>query len=148
MNSKLQFKTLLLFLWIISPFISQSPQALIPKDALVVFSIHDFSKIEDLSLNELMSYPFMTELEQEQYDGSTEGKSIKNSGIDVNQKMSVFSGKNTKFSISGVTFGVKNKKELFYVFDDFIKEKSKYPNFEFYSSYFNNLFISAGKPRK
>ena len=142
MTYKLEFKITLLFLWIVSPFISQSPQALIPKDALVVFSIHDFSKIKELSLNELMSYPFMSELEQEQYDGSTEGKSIKGSGIDMNQKMSVFSGKNKKFSISGVTFGIKNKKELFNVFDDFNKEESKYPDFEFYSSYFNNLFIS------
>ena len=41
----------------------------------------------------------------------------------MNQKMSVFSGKNKKFSISGVTFGIKNKKELFNVFDDFNKEK-------------------------
>ncbi|MDG1842212.1 MAG: hypothetical protein P8I93_07680, partial [Crocinitomicaceae bacterium] len=142
MTSKLEFKITLLFLWIASSFISQSPQALIPKDALVVFSIHDFSKIEDLSLNELMSYPFMSELEQEQYDGSTEGKSIKGSGIDMDQKMSVFSGKNNKFSISGVTFGIKNKKELFNVFDDFKKDKSNFQDFEFYSSYFNNLFIS------
>ena len=71
MTYKLNLRSLC-FLWIVS-LLLVSPQALIPKDARGI-RIHDFSKIKGLSLNELMSYPFMSELEQEQYDSSTEGK--------------------------------------------------------------------------
>jgi len=130
-------------LFLLSGF-SQNSEDLIPKDALIVFSIHDFSEIKELPLNELMSYAFMSELEQEQYDGSTHKKKIKDAGLNLNQKMSVFSGKTNNYSISGVTFGLSNKEKLFEVFDDFDDEESIYEGYELYSSYFNKLFIKSG----
>ena len=120
---------------------SQNPEDFIPKDAITVFSIHKFDKIQNISLEKLMSYEFMSELEQEQYDGSTSGKKLKNSGLDLSKKMSVFSGRNNDYLVTGVTFGLKNTDELFKVFDDFQKAESPYKGYELYSSYFNKLFI-------
>ena len=114
----------LVFACNISSLYSQNPEDLIPKDAITVFSIHKFDKIQNMSLEKLMSYEFMSELEQEQqYDGSTSGKTLKNSGLDISKKMSVFSGRNNNYLVTGVTFGLKNTDELFKVFDDFLKSK-------------------------
>tara|TARA_Y100000385_G_scaffold181416_1_gene187375 strand:+ start:324 stop:2255 length:1932 start_codon:yes stop_codon:yes gene_type:complete len=132
---------LLIFAFNISLLYSQNPEDLIPKDAITVFSINKFDKIQNISLEKLMSYEFMSELEQEQYDGSTNGKTLKNSGLDLSKKMSVFSGRNDRYLVTGVTFGLKNTDELFKVFDDFQKVKSPYKGYELYSSYFNKLFI-------
>ena len=135
------YTILLIFACNISLLYSQNPEDLIPKDAITVFSIHKFDKIQNMSLEKLMSYEFMSELEQEQYDGSTSGKTLKNSGLDISKKMSVFSGRNSNYLVTGVTFGLKNTDELFKVFDDFQKVKSPYKGYELYSSYFNKLFI-------
>jgi hypothetical protein len=43
--------------------------------------------------------------------------------------------------VSGFTLGIKDKQDLFVVFDDFEKEEDIYPGIEFYSSYFNHLII-------
>ncbi|MEY3437673.1 MAG: hypothetical protein RL265_258, partial [Bacteroidota bacterium] len=59
----------------------------------------------------------------------------------LNQKLNVFYGRGDAYEVSGFTFGIKNKEELFQVFDDFEKIESPYPGIEFYSSYFNNLII-------
>ena len=120
---------------------SQNPEDLIPKDAITVFSIHKFDKIQNISLEKLMAYEFMSELEQEQYDGSTSGKTLRNSGLDLSKKMSVFSGRNSNYLVTGVAFGLKNTDELFKVFDDFQKVESPYEGYDLYASYFNKLFI-------
>ena len=88
------YTILLIFAFNTSLIFSQNPEDFIPKDAITVFSIHKFDKIQNMSLEKLMSYEFMSELEQEQYDGSTSGKKLKNSGLDLSKKMRVFSGRN------------------------------------------------------
>lgn len=123
--------------------IAQQSEDLIPKDAVTVFSINNFSVLQKVSLDELVKYEFMSEIQQELFDGSTSGKTIKESGIDFNQKLHVFYGKTFQYEVSGFTFGIANKDELFTVFDDFQREESKQEGVERYSSYFNQLIIKG-----
>lgn len=126
---------------IASQTIAQESQDLIPKDAVTVFSINNFSVLQKISLDELVNYEFMAEIQQELFDGSTSGKTIKESGIDFNQKLNVFYGKTFQYEVSGFTFGISDKAQLFTVFDDFQKETSNQAGIERYSSYFNQLII-------
>jgi hypothetical protein len=75
------------------------------------------------------------------FDGSTAGKSFKDSGIDFNQKMNIFYGKNADYELSGFTFGITDKEKLFTVFDDFDRLESIVPGVEYYNNYFNHLMI-------
>lgn len=120
---------------------AQQSENLIPKDAVTVFSINNFSVLQKISMDELVNYEFMAEIQQELFDGSTSGKTIKESGIDFDQKLNVFYGKTFQYEVSGFTFGISNKEQLFTVFDDFQKETSNQPGIERYSSYFNQLII-------
>jgi hypothetical protein len=120
---------------------SQKSEYLIPKDAITVLSINNMSVFQKVSLDELISYDFMIDIEQELFDGSTTGKSIKDAGIDFNQKLNIFYGRTFEYEISGFTFGIEDKEKLFAVFDDFEKKENPYPNVERYSSYFNQLVI-------
>lgn len=122
---------------------SQQSQDLIPKDAVTVFSINNFSVLQKISLDELVNYEFMAEIQQELFDGSTSGKTIKESGIDFNQKLNIFYGKTHQYEVSGFTFGISNKEQLFTVFDDFEQEKSTLEGVERFSSYFNQLIIKG-----
>lgn len=122
---------------------AQKSEELIPKDAVTVFSINNFSLLQKISLDELVKYEFMEEIQQELFDGSTSGKTLKDSGIDFDQKLNIFYGRGDEYEVSGFTFGIKNKKDLFTVFDDFEKIESPYPGTEFYSSFFNNLIIKG-----
>ena len=97
----------------------QKSEDIIPKDAVTVFSLNNISILQKVSMDELVSYDFMTELQSELFDGSTQGKTLKDAGIDFNQKMNIFYGKNPEFEISGFTFGITDKEKLFTVFDDF-----------------------------
>lgn len=119
----------------------QQSQDLIPKDAVTVLSINNMSVFQKVSLDELIQYDFMIDIQQELFDGSTAGKSIKEAGIDFEQKLNVFYGRTYDYEISGFTFGITDKERLFTVFDDFEKESSSYPGIERYSSYFNQLII-------
>jgi hypothetical protein len=83
----------------------------------------------------------MTALQSELFDGSTAGKSFKDSGIDFNQKMNIFYGKNADYELSGFTFGITDKEKLFTVFDDFDRLESIVPGVEYYNNYFNHLMI-------
>lgn len=121
----------------------QQSQDLIPKDAVTVLSINNMSVFQKVSLDELIRYDFMIDIQQELFDGSTAGKSIKEAGIDFNQKLNVFYGKTYDYEISGFTFGISDKEKLFTVFDDFEQEQSDYPSVERYSSYFNQLIIKG-----
>jgi hypothetical protein len=116
-------------------------EALIPKDAVTVFSLNNISLLQKISLDDLVRYEFMEEVQQELFDGSTTGKTLKDSGIDFDQKLNVFYGKGQNYEVSGFTLGIKDKQDLFVVFDDFEKEEDIYPGIEFYSSYFNHLII-------
>ena len=131
----------LALLFIAFPFLSQQSQDLIPKDAVSVFSINNFSVLQKVSLDDLVNYEFMAEIQQELFDGSTNGKTIKESGIDFEQKLNIFYGKSFEYEVSGFTFGIKDSAQLFTVFDDFQKEISKVEGVERYSSYFNQLII-------
>ena len=69
-------------------------------------------------MDDLVNYEFMEEVHQELFDGSTSGKTLKDAGIDFDQRLNLFYGKTNQNEISGFTFGVKNKAQLFDVFDD------------------------------
>lgn len=122
---------------------AQQSQQLIPKDAVTVLSINNLSVLQKVSLDELIKYDFMIDIQQELFDGSAVGKSIKDIGIDFDQKLNVFYGKTFEYEISGFTFGIKDKDQLFTVFNDFTKETSDIPGVERYSSYFNQLVIQG-----
>ncbi len=121
----------------------QSSEDLIPKDAVTVFSINNISLLKKVSLDELVQYEFMAEVQSELFDGSTQGKTLKDSGIDFDQKLNIFYGLNPDFEVAGFTFGIKSKKQLFTVFDDFDRVATTIPNVEFYSSYSNYLIIKG-----
>jgi hypothetical protein len=57
--------------------------------------------------------------------------------------MNIFYGRGKEYEISGFTFGIKNKKDLFQVFDDFQLADSKIPGTETYTSFFNSLIIKG-----
>lgn len=122
---------------------AQQSHDLIPKDAVTVFSINNFSVLQKVSLDELVNYEFMQEIQQEIFDGSTSGKTIKESGIDFEQKLNVFYGKTFDYEVSGFTFGISDRAQLFTVFDDFQKEQDPYSGVERYSSYFNQLILKG-----
>ena len=120
---------------------SQNSEYLIPKDAVTVFSINNISLLQKVSVDELISYDFMEEVHQELFDGSTTGKTLKDLGLDFDQKLNVFYGKGLKNEISGFSFGVKSKEQLFAVFDDFEMLHKDFHGAQVYGSFFNNLII-------
>ena len=122
---------------------AQQSDDLIPTSAVSVFSINNVSLLEKVSLDELVKYEFMEEVQQELFDGSTNNKTLEDSGIDFDQKFNIFFGKGTKYEVSGFSFGVKNEDHLFEVFDDFEQAISDFPGVEFYSSYFNHIAIKG-----
>lgn len=137
MNNFLRF----FFLFIALPTMGQQSESLIPRDAVSVFSINNIHLLQKISLDQLVQYEFMEEVQQELFDGSTSGKTLKDTGIDFDQKMNVFFGKTPDFELSGFSFGVTNQAQLFEVFDDFEPVESAYEGVTFYSSYFNLIAI-------
>lgn len=121
----------------------QQSEDIIPKDAVTVFSLNNISILQKVSMDELVSYDFMAELQSELFDGSTQGKTLKDSGIDFNQKMNIFYGKNAEFEISGFTFGISDKNQLFRVFDDFDRVEGTIQGVEYYNNYFNHLMVKG-----
>lgn len=121
----------------------QHSEHMIPKEAVTVFSINNISLLQKISMDELVKYEFMEEIQQELFDGSTSGKTLKDSGIDFDQKLNVFYGQTEEYEVAGFTFGIKDEKQLFTVFDDFEKQESNYPGVQFFASYFNNLIIKG-----
>lgn len=122
---------------------SQQSENLVPKDAASVFSINNINLFQKISLDELVKYEFMEEVQQELFDGSTSGKTLKDSGFDFDQKFNVFYGNGDNYEVSGFTFGITNKDQLFEVFDDFQPMESEYSDVEFYVSYFNRIAIKG-----
>lgn len=120
---------------------SQKSEELVPSEAITVFSLNNIKLLQKISMDQLVQYEFMEELQQELFDGSTNEKTIKDSGLDFDQKINVFLGKNPNYALSGITFGVANEANLFKVFDDFNAVESPYQDVEWYDSYINNLLI-------
>lgn len=135
----------ILFTLLILSFIgvSQVSEKLVPKEAVSVFSINNVNLLQKISLDDLVKYEFMEEVQQELFDGSTAGKTLKDSGIDFDQKLNVFNGKTASYEITGLTFGVKDRTKLFRVFDDYQKTDSKYNGVDMYVSYFNRIAIKG-----
>lgn len=136
---------LLFFLACCSSISAQKSENLIPKDAVTVFSINNINLLQKISIDELIKYEFMEEIHQELFDGSTSGKTLKDAGIDFDQKFNIIYGRLDKSELSGFTFGIKNQEQLFTVFDDF--EEVSYPNLngaKVFQSFFNNLIIKDG----
>ena len=129
----------LLFIIIGSSILAQKSESLIPKEAVTVFSLNNISLLQKISMDELITYDFMEEVHQELFDGSTNGKSLKDAGIDFGQRLNVFYGKSSDYEISGFTLGVSDQKQLFEVFDDF-EQFSIFKPRNIHDQNLNNLF--------
>lgn len=137
------YLSLLLICFLTSAVNAQKSEDFIPKEAVSVFSINNITLLQKISMDELVKYEFMEEVQAELFDGSTSGKTLKDSGIDFDQKLNIFYGKGKDFEVSGFTFGIKDKKQLFSTFDDFDKIESPYQGTEYYISYFNHLIVKG-----
>ncbi|MDX2359244.1 MAG: hypothetical protein QNK23_00465 [Crocinitomicaceae bacterium] len=136
--------TTILFTFFIGSFVfAQNSEDLVPKHAVSVFSVNNVNLLQKISLDDLVKYEFMEEVQQELFDGSTAGKTLKDSGIDFDQKLNIFFGRAHDFELSGFTFGIKDKDQLFEVFDDFLPAESSYDGVDFYESYFNRIAIKG-----
>lgn len=127
----------------VSSFQAQKSEDLIPTAAVTVFSLNNIQILQKVSMDDLVNYAFMAEIQQELFDGSTNGKTIKESGIDFDQKINVFFGSNPTHEVAGFTFGVKNLENLFTVFDDFQEVESELEGVRYFNSYFNHLLIKG-----
>lgn len=150
MNTSIKFA----FLFIVSLFAISNSMAqlkgiqseqLLPKDAVTVFSINNISLLQKIAMDDLVNYEFMSEVHQELFDGSTSGKTLKDAGLDFNQRLNLFYGKTFTHELTGFTFGVLDKAALFEVFDDFQVLQSPIPGLEIYGTFFNNLLIKNDK---
>lgn len=134
------FALITLFLTNFGAF-GQLSEDLIPEEAVSVLSINNVNLLQKISLDELVQYRFMEELHHDIMDGSTAGWTLKDSGVDFDQKLNVFLGGTGEYEVTGLTFGVNDKERLFKVFDDFEKITSEISGVEMYASYFNRLAI-------
>lgn len=120
---------------------AQQSEDLVPKDAVSVFSVDNVKLLQKISMDELVKYEFMEEVQQELFDGSTSGKTLKEAGFDFDQRLNFFQGTGGRFKVTGFTFGIENREQLFEVFDDFQQIDSDYEGVTFYESYFNRIAI-------
>ncbi|MFM7663426.1 MAG: hypothetical protein ACKO68_02750 [Bacteroidota bacterium] len=123
----------------------QGAEQLIPSQAVTVFSINNTDLLQKISVDEWINYDFMEEIHQELFDGSTDNKTVKDAGLDFDQRLSLFYGKTNQFELTGFTFGVKDENALFKVFDDFEALPSSFQGIKIYQSLFNNLLIDETK---
>ena len=129
------------FLLMFSVCFSQQSENLIPSQASTVFSINNINLLNKISIDELVAYDFMDELHQELFDGSTSNKTMKDAGIDFEQRLNVFYGKDEVYEVTGFSFGVADKNALFKVFDDFDFSETLSNGAERYNSLFNTLVL-------
>ncbi|MFM7388064.1 MAG: hypothetical protein ACKO5L_07885 [Bacteroidota bacterium] len=123
----------------------QGAEQLIPSQAVTVFSINNTDLLQKISVDEWINYDFMEEIHQELFDGSTDNKTVKDAGLDFDQRLSLFYGKTNQFEVTGFTFGVKDENALFKVFDDFEALPSSFQGIKIYQSLFNNLLLDKTK---
>ena len=67
----MRFSILALTLFVSISAFAQKSENLIPKDATSVFSINNISLLQKISLDYLVKYEFMEEVQAELFDGST-----------------------------------------------------------------------------
>jgi len=139
----MKYIALPLFLLTLFTSFGQRSEDLIPHEASTVLSINNVNLLQKISLDELVQYRFMEELHHDFLDGSTAGWTLKDSGIDFDQKMNFFVGKEIEYEITGITFGVVDKARLFKIFDDFEPIESTISGVEMYASYFNRLAVKG-----
>jgi len=120
--------------------IAQSEQ-LIPSDAATILSINNVNLLQKVSLDTLIEYDFMDEIHNEIFDGSAEGKTLKQTGFDFDQRLNIYHGYTKDYEIAGFTFGIKSKKELFEIFDDFSPAKNNKHDIEIYESFLSKIAI-------
>ena len=132
-----------LFLLVFSASYSQESENLIPTSASTVFSINNINLLNKISIDDLVTYDFMDELHQELFDGSTAGKTMKDAGIDFDQRLNIFYGKDRIYEVTGFSFGVSDKVALFEVFDDFEFSEHLSNGSERYNSLFNTLILKG-----
>lgn len=120
---------------------SQKSETLVPKDAISVFSINNINIFQKISMDDLVKYQFMEEVQQELFDGSTSNKTMKDSGVDFDQRINFFLGNGGRFKVTGFTIGIANREQFFEVFDDYEPTESNYEGVDFYESYFNRIAI-------
>jgi hypothetical protein len=135
----------LLLVGLQSKVLGQGAEQLIPAQAVTVFSINNTDLLQKISIDEWITYDFMEEIHQELFDKSTENKTVKDAGLDFDQRLSLFYGKTPTYEVTGFTFGIKDQAALFNVFDDFDNISSKYEGVQTYQSLFNNLLIDKNK---
>ena len=133
---------LVICMWCLISF-GQSSDDLIPKEAVTVLGINNTSLLKKISMDSLIQYEFMEEVQAEMFDGSADNKTLKDAGFDFGQKLHVFNGKTSNYEVSGFSFGISNLKDLLLVFDDFDKVKSPINGIDYYNSYFNHLIIKG-----
>lgn len=119
----------------------QKSELMVPQEAVTVFSINNLDLFKKIGVDKLISYDFMNEIHQELFDGSTDNKSLKDAGIDFDQRLNIFYGKTQNMEVSGFTFGITDQAALFAVFDDFDPLPSEIKGVNAYGSFFNNLVI-------
>jgi len=129
-------------MWSLISF-GQTSDDLIPKEAVTVLGINNTSLLKKISMDSLIQYEFMEEVQAEMFDGSADNKTLKDAGFDFGQKLHVFNGKTSNYEVSGFSFGISNLKDLLLVFDDFDKVKSPINGIDYYNSYFNHLIIKG-----
>lgn len=122
---------------------AQSPESLVPLEATSVFTLNNINLFQRISLDKLILYDFMEEVQQELFDGSTTGKTFRDTGIDFDQKLSIFSGSGENYEIAGFTFGIIDKNALFSVFDDYTPVQTTMPGVAVYESYFNRIVLKG-----
>lgn len=116
---------------------------LIPRDAATVFSINNVNLLKKISMDDLVQYEFMEEVQSELFNGSTNNKTIKDAGFDFDQRINAFFGETHEYQISGFTFGVSDATEILKVFDNFDEITSHIPDVKIYRNDINYLFIQG-----
>jgi hypothetical protein len=101
------------------------------------------SLLKKISMDDLVQYEFMEEVQSELFNGSTNGKTIKDAGFDFEQRINAFFGQTHQYDISGFTFGISDEKKLLQIFDNFDLIPSLIPSVKTYRNDLNYLFISG-----
>lgn len=122
---------------------AQKSDELIPKDAVTTFSINNINLLKKISMDDLVQYEFMSEVQSELFDGSTNDKTLKDAGFDFNQRINAFFGQTKQYELSGFTFGISDESTILQVFDDFDEIKSHIPGVKILRSELNYLFIEG-----
>jgi len=133
----------LLFCLLTAESFAQKSEELIPRDAVTTFSINNINLLKKISMDDLVQYDFMAEVQSELFDGSTNDKTLKDAGFDFNQRINAFFGQTQEYEISGFTFGISDESSILQVFDDFDEIQSHIPGVKILRSELNYLFIKG-----